>query len=311
MNIIITTRCHKFCDFCFMGDLRNNAMADMTFENFKKCIVELQLNNIWTVLLLGGEPTLHPQIIDFIEYAFSQGMRTALITNLLCSDEFIDFANQNPLMFQPIMVNTDIPGNYKKGHHEWFIKNLSRIDWKPKPSEKNPEKIEPHLNWFGRITLGLDMKEDMYDYLFDYKQYGLDTLGISLDMTIPRKHLINNTKLGEVIIKFVQRFEDGGITLLQDGCGMPLCIFTDEHRKILATHLRHANCGCSFAIDVLPDLDVIPCMLLKHIRTRFENGLEKITDEFSKLSKNIDAQECTDCPHFYKTCAGFCLKGRV
>jgi len=311
VNIIITTRCHKLCDFCFMGDLRNNAIADMTFEDFKKCIAELISHNIWTVNLLGGEATLHPQIIDFIEYASSQGMRTALITNLLCSDDFIDFANQNSYMFEPIMVNTDIPGNYQKGHYEWFMKNLSRIDWKPKPSEKNPKKMKPHLNWFGRITLGLDMKEDMYDYVFDYKPYGLDTLGISLDMTVPRKHFINNTKLGDVLVKIVQRFKDGGITVLQDGCGMPLCMFTDEHRKILATHLRYVNSGCSFAVDVLPNLDVIPCMMLQHIRARFEDGLKKITDDFNKLHENIDAQECTDCPHFYKICAGFCLNGRI
>ena len=99
-----------------MGDLRNNAIADMTFEDFKKCVAELKSHNIWVAHLLGGEATLHPQIIDFIEYTASQGMRTALITNLLCSDDFIDFANRNSYMFEPIMVNTDIPGNYKKGH---------------------------------------------------------------------------------------------------------------------------------------------------------------------------------------------------
>jgi hypothetical protein len=67
-------------------------------------------------------------------------------------------------------------------------------------------------------------------------------------------------------------------------------MFTDERRKMLATHLRYVNSGCAFAIDILPNLDVISCMLLKHIRTRFENGLKK-TYEFSKLNNNIDAQK--------------------
>jgi sulfatase maturation enzyme AslB (radical SAM superfamily) len=311
VNIIITTRCHKLCDFCFMGDLRNSTITDMTFDDFKKCIAELKSQSIWSVHLLGGEATLHPHLIDFIEYTASQGMRTALITNLLCSDDFIDFANDNPLAFEPIMVNTDIPGNYKNGHYELFIKNLSRIDWEPKPSKKDPKKTSPHLNWFGRITLGLDMKEDMYDYLFDYKQYGMDTLGISLDMTVPRKQFINNTKLGEIVVKIVQRFNNGGITVLQDGCGMPLCMFTGEHRKILAANLRYVNSGCSFAIDVLPNLDVIPCMMLQGIRARLEDGLNNIITQFNKLHENVDAQECAGCPHFYKICAGFCLNGRI
>jgi hypothetical protein len=155
------------------------------------------------------------------------------------------------------------------------------------------------------------MKEDMYDYLFDYKKYGLDTLGISLDMTVPRKDFLHNTELGEIVVNIVLRFKNEGFTLLQDGCGMPFCMFTDEHRKILTMHLRYVNSGCSFPLDVLPNLDVIPCMMLQHIRDRFENGLEKIMDNFAKLHQDIDLQECSGCPHFYKTCAGFCLNGRV
>lgn len=310
MNIVITTRCHKHCDFCFMGDLRNNGTTDMSFDDFKKCIAELQQNNIWSVNLMGGEATLHPQVIEFIEYISSKGMRTALKTNLLCSDDFIDFANQNPDMFLPIMVNTDIPENYRKGHHEWLLHNLSRLEWQPKTPEAGLKKARP-LTWFGRITLGLDMREDMYDYLFDYKQYGMDTLGISLDMTVPRKEWIRNTELGETVVRIVQRFTDNGISLLQDGCGMPFCMFTDEHRQVLAEHLRYVNSGCAFPYDILPDMQVIPCMMLQHFRTSLDKGLEKIRAEFVKLHENVDAQECEGCPHFYNICAGFCLNGRV
>jgi hypothetical protein len=311
MNIVVTTRCHKHCEFCFMGDLRNNGTTDMSFDDFKKCIAELRNNGIWSVNLMGGEATTHPQVIAFIEYISSQGMRTALKTNLLCSDDFIDFANQNPEMFLPIMVNTDIPENYLKGHHKWLMHNLSRLEWQPKSPDAGRKKARRPLTWFGRITLGLDMQEDMYDYLFDYKQYGMDTLGISLDMTVPRKEWIRNTDLGEKVVRIVKRFTDNGITVLQDGCGVPFCMFTDEHRQVLAGHLRYVNSGCAFPYDILPDLEVIPCMMLKHIRAPLDNGLEKIRDEFQKLHENVDPQECAGCPHFYTICAGFGLNGRV
>jgi hypothetical protein len=294
-----------------MGDLRNNGITDMAFEDFKTCISELRRNGIWSVNLMGGEATAHPQVIEFIEYTYSQGMRTALKTNLLCSDDFIDFANRNPEMFLPIMVNTDIPANYKKGHHDRLLRNLSRIEWQPKSSDDNRKKTKPHLTWFGRITLGKDMKEEMYDYLFDYKQYGMDTLGISLDMTVPREHWIGNTKLGETVAAIVRRFSDNGITPLQDGCGMPFCMFTDEQRHVLAAHLRYVNSGCAFPYDILPDLEVIPCMMLQHIRTSLDKGLEKIKSEFQQLHHDIDPQECDGCRHFYNICAGFCLNGRV
>jgi Radical SAM superfamily len=311
MNIVITTRCHKHCDFCFMGDLRNNGTTDMPFEDFKASLAELRQHNIWTVNLMGGEATTHPKVIDYIKYAYSLGMRTALKTNLLCSDVFIDFANRNPEMFVPIMVNTDIPERYKDGHHEWLVHNLSRIEWRSKGLETDGEKLRRHLNWFGRITLGLDMREEMYDYLFDYKQYGMNALGISLDMTVPRSHWIRNTKLGETLVKIVQRFTDNGVTVLQDGCGMPFCMFTDEHRQVLAAHLRYANSGCAFPYDILPNREVIPCMMLQHIRTPLDTGVETIRYEFQKLHKNVDPQECEGCPHFHTICAGFCLNGRV
>jgi hypothetical protein len=311
VNILITTRCHKHCDFCFMGDLRNNGTTDMAFEDFKTCISELRRNGIWSVNLMGGEATAHPQVIEFIEYTYSQGMRTALKTNLLCSDDFIDFANHNPEMFLPIMVNTDIPAKYKKDHHDWLLRNLSRIQWQPEFTGDSRKKTKRHLTWFGRITLGMDMKEEMYDYLFDYKQYGMDTLGISLDMTVPRKHWVRNTRLGETVAGIVRRFSDNGITVLQDGCGMPFCMFSEEHRQVLAAHLRYVNSGCAFPYDILPDLEVIPCMMLQHIRTSLDKGLEKIKSEFEQLHHDIDPQECDGCRHFYNICAGFCLNGRV
>jgi hypothetical protein len=88
-------------------------------------------------------------------------------------------------------------------------------------------------------------------------------------------------------------------------------MFTDEHRRVLARHLRYVNSGCAFPYDILPDLEVIPCMMLQHIRTPLDNGLQKIRDDFQKLHENVDPQECEGCPYFYDICAGFGLNGRV
>jgi hypothetical protein len=88
-------------------------------------------------------------------------------------------------------------------------------------------------------------------------------------------------------------------------------MFTDVQRQVLATQLRYVNSGCAFPYDVLPELEVIPCMMLQHIRTSLDRGLEKIRNEFQKLYENIDPQECEGCPHFCKICAGFGLNGRV
>lgn len=83
-NIEITTRCNLKCRFCARAILKREA-RDMDQAAFRR-IIDL-LPHAYRVTLVGlGEPLLHPDILDMVAIASSQGRRTGLVTNAMCLD---------------------------------------------------------------------------------------------------------------------------------------------------------------------------------------------------------------------------------
>ena len=77
--------CNLKCGVCFQSDksfIKKEFMGKMDFELFKKVIDEAASNGA-KALTFGsrGEPTIHPQILDFIDYAKNKFLDFKLITN--------------------------------------------------------------------------------------------------------------------------------------------------------------------------------------------------------------------------------------
>ena len=72
----ITHRCNMTCKNCY---LPNRTFPDMEFEKFKAFIKRLKRPVM--IRLVGAEPTLHPQLIDFINTTFEHGHNAILVTN--------------------------------------------------------------------------------------------------------------------------------------------------------------------------------------------------------------------------------------
>ncbi len=79
LQIEITTRCQFKCDYC-AG--RHMEQKDMPFETFKQLITDFtkKYGQPSEVFLQGeGEPTLHPQFFDMVNYL--KPIRSSIITN--------------------------------------------------------------------------------------------------------------------------------------------------------------------------------------------------------------------------------------
>lgn len=77
--------CNLKCTVCFQSDksfIKKEYMGKMDFELYKKIIDEAVENNTKAITFGSrGEPTIHPQIIDFIDYAKNKFLEFKLITN--------------------------------------------------------------------------------------------------------------------------------------------------------------------------------------------------------------------------------------
>jgi radical SAM protein with 4Fe4S-binding SPASM domain len=74
-----TTRCNQSCDFCFNRTLAK--MDDMTFDDFKRIVGILKRLGVRTIDILGGEPTLHPDLRRIIRYSLQEGMKLNISSN--------------------------------------------------------------------------------------------------------------------------------------------------------------------------------------------------------------------------------------
>lgn len=74
----VTTRCNCRCAMC---DIYKGPSNFIRLEDSLKVLDFLSRNKFLIVYFTGGEPTLHPDIIEMVRYANSLGLLTAMTTN--------------------------------------------------------------------------------------------------------------------------------------------------------------------------------------------------------------------------------------
>jgi radical SAM protein with 4Fe4S-binding SPASM domain len=74
-----TLRCNRSCPFCFNRGL--SALPDMALDQFRRMLATLAKAGIATLDIIGGEPTLHPDIVTMVSDAEQCGMRVNLSSN--------------------------------------------------------------------------------------------------------------------------------------------------------------------------------------------------------------------------------------
>lgn len=86
-GVNLTTRCPNSCPFCFEECNQGTPPIDMPLEECKELMLELYLAGARAITFGGGEPTLHPHLIELLWYAVALGFDTIeLITNGYNSD---------------------------------------------------------------------------------------------------------------------------------------------------------------------------------------------------------------------------------
>lgn len=79
MNLIVTHKCPNNCQFCIDKYKGNDEY--ISISNVKNAINFASKNNITDVLITGGEPTLHPEILTIVKLLKLAKLKTILTTN--------------------------------------------------------------------------------------------------------------------------------------------------------------------------------------------------------------------------------------
>jgi hypothetical protein len=92
LQVFITNRCNIRCVGCFVDEGIGLGSSDMTFEEYVK-ILDNEGDRIQKVVLLGGEPTIHPDLIRFCEENEKRGLITTIYTNGLIDVNVPEYVN--------------------------------------------------------------------------------------------------------------------------------------------------------------------------------------------------------------------------
>lgn len=76
----LTTRCNFRCKHCYCeaGEPHPN---ELSFEEIKELMIDLRELGVWALDLVGGEPLLHPHLLDILAFGREIGQRLMINTN--------------------------------------------------------------------------------------------------------------------------------------------------------------------------------------------------------------------------------------
>jgi MoaA/NifB/PqqE/SkfB family radical SAM enzyme len=95
-QLVVTRRCNLTCGYCFEYDKTSQAIP---FDILQQRLEKLRQLRTWAVALMGGEPTLHPDLLPIFHAMRRLGFRRRMMTTngLLLSQELIDGLNTHGL----------------------------------------------------------------------------------------------------------------------------------------------------------------------------------------------------------------------
>jgi radical SAM protein with 4Fe4S-binding SPASM domain len=79
IQLFPTFRCNASCGFCF--NRRTHAVSDMEAPDFAAIAGRLASADVQEIDILGGEPTLHPELATLIDIACSNDISVSISTN--------------------------------------------------------------------------------------------------------------------------------------------------------------------------------------------------------------------------------------
>ncbi len=89
-NVLLTRRCTQRCLHCSIP-FKASEDDHIYFENYRLLLDRLESYGAQVITLSGGEPMLHPQLEDCVDYALKKKFaRVHLLTTLYGSDKMVD-----------------------------------------------------------------------------------------------------------------------------------------------------------------------------------------------------------------------------
>lgn len=301
--------CNLYCSYCYVGNERNHISPTLQpLELTKQILKKLREDGVTEIVLIGGEPTLHPRFSEICREISVLGFQSrGVITNgYSLSDSVIqtlqqcsfwvdislrgadsvsfDFVAGKSGAFDKVMANAItlsglgiavgfefdcIPSNYRRLYE--IVKHLTTLNI-------NIKQLQLH-----RIMPEGDAKEDISNFSLDLTQWQ------------------------EVFAQALRLRQEFGIRVVFED-GFPYCLVPKEAWDMLTP------CGCGYTqLTIDPKGDLRHCLCQSDsLGSILQNSLSKIwhfeLEEYRANYRHVEA--CSQCDLF-NACRGGCSASGV
>jgi len=297
-RLIITEDCNANCPHCFNANMRLG--KHMPMDIFYQA---LSCADASSIKIMGGEPTLHPNLLEIIDACHKAAPALRVFTNGL-KKEVLDKAKWHPgdtVTFNFYVANRNLTNqnylwtrNISRTFHVVvntktdFVKLFSKLRNLAVLLKKQPLAVQERSG----IALSLDTQEDIF---------------------------IHKERLQQVMFNIVRRLRLWGFKHVSRDHQIPECFWTHEDlREYLNKHLKNnyitaclsPNCASWIGIDgTIRHCNQFPvyCGQLSDASTPAAIAALYTKGKDAKLALLKKQPECMNCIHL-ETCLGGCFK---
>ncbi len=320
-NLYITNFCNGRCHYCCLKEWTSDdpgKALNMSFSDLDRVIDWLKGSNIAFVQLMGGEPMLHPEVVEVVRRLRGSGITVrTILTNGLADTGLFERVSEE--VEANWLVNVNPPGTYTGEEWETLNRNLELLMWK---GEDRLIAEEP----FDVRSLSLQLAINFYEPGIDYR-YIIDlakryrcshiryapshpSAGVT-NTHVPFEEL---PRIKPTIMSFVRDAVSEGVKPGLE-CVLPPCVFTTSEWRYLILFTEGLKAVCPPDLEVMPDLTVCTCVSMMGKAPFYSVGSmsarEMLEGFLRETRKYRDAvlPQCEECEIFKaRGCQGYCLR---
>ena len=323
ISYAVTRKCNLKCKHCYSDATEEPTPDELSTEEAKRLLDDIVNWGIKLLIFDGGEPLYREDFFDIARYASEKGLRVVIGSNgTLIDTDMAERLKASGVMAVQISVD-----GAKAQTHDWFRGMDGSFSKALEGAKACKEAALP-------FQFGMTIRRGTVDEITDMLQLAVDSGAVAAEffdlVQVPRvrKEIPDEVLMPEerkqVMEWLAEAQRDCPIVIRVPGCPMYTLILQEraiqpKHFPVnLLKRIPYYGRGCAAGmpngyLTILPNGDVIPCMLLQvRLGNVREESITRIWDESQILSalrdRNLLEGECGEC--IYKdVCAG--CRGRA
>ncbi|GEM_PF-4650717 len=327
--ISLADQCNLACKYCFNAGSRhsrinkNSRIKKIDRKSIKKLLISYQKAGGTGVIFTGGEPTLNPELLSFLEDAKACGLKTSLITNGtrlkdLQIDKLVTVLDSLHVSIDSLdpEINSKLWGIKVEKIREDFISELVKIGSKASQiGEKIRLVLKPTITRLNQHLLSdlfieCGKRLSQFDFDFDITKYEpIENKEVNAELEISPKEYKNS--LYSAFKAYLQNLNPD-ITEIDAHYKAELFAHTNAG-KVTPSN-RPVNLSCVPSLFVTNNGDVYPCQAFEVAHFKLGNVFEHSINDFfthkgfsilrTKMTRD-DIEICKDC-EFRFLCTDHC-----